>query len=128
MINALGISQLAETLVSIKRIQNYMQYEETEVVDNSAVDLAANYDSSNQSTVKDGEKDLEENLENDEAEKAPLISNGHATLSEAGIIISNVKTKWDPNSAEYTLEDVNLRVQPGTLVAIIGPVGSGKSR
>ncbi|KNC31637.1 putative multidrug resistance-associated protein lethal(2)03659 [Lucilia cuprina] len=123
-----GISQLAESLVSIKRIQNYMLYEETDIVDKSAVDFKPNYDRSNQSTVVKGDdKVLDENLETEDAEKEPLISNGHATLSEAGIIISNVKAKWNPNSTEYTLDDVNLRVQPGTLVAIIGPVGAGKS-
>lgn len=117
-----GISLLAETLVSIKRIQNFMQYEETDVVDKSAEYI--NYDGSNQSTVKEDDKILEE----EDAEKQPLVSNGHATLSEAGIIINKVKAKWDPSATEYTLDDVNLRVQPGTLVAIIGPVGAGKSR
>lgn len=119
---------MAEALVSIKRIQNFMLFEDTDIVDKSAIDPKTNYDGSNQSTVKEDGKVLDEQLENDEAEKQPLISNGHATLSEAGIIISNVKAKWDPNSTEYTLDDVNLRVQPGTLVAIIGPVGAGKSR
>lgn len=100
-----------------------MLYEETQVVDKSADYI--NYDGSNQSTVvKDDDKILEE----EDAEKQPLVSNGHATLSQAGIFISNVKAKWDPDVSEYTLDDVNLRVQPGTLVAIIGPVGSGKSR
>nr|XP_013098632.1 unnamed protein product [Stomoxys calcitrans] len=117
-----GISQLAETLVSIKRIQNFMLYEETDVVDKSVDYL--NYDGSNQSTVgKEDDKILEE----EDPEKQPLVSNGHAILSEAGIIISKVKAKWDQSSTEYTLDDVNLRVQPGTLVAIIGPVGAGKS-
>ncbi|KAM7361614.1 putative multidrug resistance-associated protein lethal(2)03659 [Cochliomyia hominivorax] len=122
-----GISQLAEALVSIKRIQNFMLYEDTDIVDKSALDPKGIYDGSNQSTVKDDGKVLDENLENEDTEKEPLLSNGHATLSEAGIIISNVKAKWDSNSTEYTLDDVNLRVQPGTLVAIIGPVGAGKS-
>lgn len=99
-----------------------MQYEDTDIVDKSATN------GNNQSTVNDDDKALDEKLENEDAEKVPLILNSHATLSEAGIIISNVKAKWDPNSTEYTLDDVNLRVQPGTLVAIIGPVGAGKSR
>ncbi|XP_017474881.1 PREDICTED: probable multidrug resistance-associated protein lethal(2)03659 isoform X4 [Rhagoletis zephyria] len=116
-----GISQLAEALVSIKRIQKFMLYEETDIVDKSVDN--PNYPGSNQSTVL---KDDEKALDGHEPEKA-FASNGHATLSEAGIVLSNVKAKWDRNSAEYTLDDVNLRVQPGTLVAIIGPVGSGKS-
>lgn len=116
---------MAETLVSIKRIQNYMMYEETDVVDKSLDTLDANYPGSNQSTVI---KDDDKVLDDDEAEKEPLVANSHAVLSEAGIIINNLKAKWDPKASELTLDDVNLRVQPGTLVAIIGPVGAGKSR
>lgn len=108
--------------MSIKRIQNFMLYEETDIVDKSVDN--PNYPGSNQSTVV---KDDEKALNSRETEKA-FASNGHATLSEAGIVMSNVKAKWDSNASEYTLNDVNLRVQPGTLVAIIGPVGSGKSR
>lgn len=116
-----GISQLAEALVSIKRIQKFMLYEETDIVDKSVDN--PNYPGSNQSTVV---KDDEKSLNRKEAEKV-FASNGHATLSEAGIVMNHVKAKWDSNSSEYTLDDVNLRVQPGTLIAIIGPVGSGKS-
>lgn len=50
-----------------------------------------------------------------------------AHLSEAGINVKNVTARWDKENSEDTLENVNLLVQPGTLVAIIGPVGSGKS-
>lgn len=48
-------------------------------------------------------------------------------LSEAGINVKNVTARWDKENSEETLENVNLLVQPGTLAAIIGPVGSGKS-
>ncbi|XP_067646399.1 probable multidrug resistance-associated protein lethal(2)03659 [Eurosta solidaginis] len=116
-----GISQLAEALVSIKRIQKFMLYEETDIVDKSADN--PNYPGSNQSTVVKAD---EKALDTLKPEKT-FASNGHATLSEAGIVLSNVRAKWDVKSTEYTLDDVNLRVQPGTLVAIIGPVGSGKS-
>lgn len=113
---------MAEALVSIKRIQKYMMYEETEVRDKSNDMEASTFPGSNQSTVVNEDHKLME----EENEKL-FNANSHATLSEAGIIISNLKAKWDSNQTEYTLDDVNLRVQPGTLVAIIGPVGAGKS-
>lgn len=50
-----------------------------------------------------------------------------AHLSEAGINVKNVTARWDEDNSEETLDNVSLLVQPGTLVAIIGPVGSGKS-
>lgn len=124
-----GISQVAEALVSIKRIQKYMLYDETSVRDKSLdnAELIENeVTTSNQSTIVKGQNTINGN--GTQQEKQPtVIANGNATLSEAGIIISNLRAKWNPASTEYTLDDVNLRVQPGTLVAIIGPVGSGKS-
>ncbi|XP_070068961.1 probable multidrug resistance-associated protein lethal(2)03659 isoform X2 [Drosophila takahashii] len=43
------------------------------------------------------------------------------------ISITRLKAKWDPKSPEYTLCGVNLQIQPGSIVAIMGPTGSGKS-
>lgn len=43
-----------------------------------------------------------------------------------GIIISNATAKWTSSQTENTLENINLNVKPGRLVAIIGPVGAGK--
>ncbi|XP_055853123.1 probable multidrug resistance-associated protein lethal(2)03659 [Episyrphus balteatus] len=123
-----GISQLAEALVSIKRIQKYMLYDETNVRDKSLDnnELDDDVTTSNQSTIVKGHDTINGNGKHQE--KQPMVvANGNATLSEAGVIISNLKSKWNSASTEYTLDDVNLRVQPGTLVAIIGPVGSGKS-
>lgn len=99
-----------------------MLAEETNVRDKSHDDPLISNPASNQSTIRGDEHDLD--LEPNEKH----ISNGNATLSEAGVIISNLKAKWDESVPEYTLDDVNLRVQPGTLLAIIGPVGAGKSR
>lgn len=51
--------------------------------------------------------------------KEKLDSNGKLELSEVGV-------KW-PNSASDTLQGINLTVQPGELVTIIGASGSGKT-
>lgn len=92
-----GISQMAETLVSIKRVQKYMQSDETNVMDMS-VDLTEDFQGSNQETVH---ADVDE--ERDEAEDkllGPPIAtiNENAKLSEAGISISGLMAKWDVNS------------------------------
>ena len=34
---------------------------------------------------------------------------------------------WEKSQTEPTLSNIDLKVQPGSLVAIVGQVGSGKS-
>jgi len=40
--------------------------------------------------------------------------------------MSNASAKWTDGQIDNTLENINLTVTPGRLVAIIGPVGAGK--
>lgn len=101
-----GIGQFAETLVSISRIQKFMTYDELPRYDDST--------SSTQTTSTELSKEI-------------IPNNIVPHLSKPGISVDNVYAKWNPAHSEYTLANINLKVQPGTLVAIIGPVGSGKS-
>lgn len=34
---------------------------------------------------------------------------------------------WDSYDGALTLNNINIKVKPGTLVAVVGPVGCGKS-
>jgi len=43
-----------------------------------------------------------------------------------GIVIFNATAKWTDDQNSNTLEKINLTVKPGRLLAVIGPVGSGK--
>ena len=40
--------------------------------------------------------------------------------------MKNFSAKWKEDYEENTLTDINLKVKPGQLVAIIGPVACGK--
>jgi len=46
--------------------------------------------------------------------------------SNPDIVVSNATAKWSDTQIDYTLDNINLTVKPGRLVAIIGPVGAGK--
>lgn len=43
------------------------------------------------------------------------------------IIIENGQFSWDSYEGSPSLVDINVEVQPGILVAVVGPVGCGKS-
>ncbi|KAJ3617905.1 hypothetical protein MTP99_006989 [Tenebrio molitor] len=43
------------------------------------------------------------------------------------ITLTKICAKWDASSDEYKLNDVNLTIQPGQVVAIVGSIGSGKT-
>lgn len=98
-----GVGQLAEALVSIKRIEDFMLFEE--MSDQPDAKFA---DSS--STLDDNE-DSDNDLTQEQMDK---IATPH--LSQAGVIIKNLKARWNENSTDYTLDNVSLRAQPGTLV------------
>ncbi|KAB0797838.1 hypothetical protein PPYR_08831 [Photinus pyralis] len=64
----------------------------------------------------------------------PLLSNNrtgeiqNSSLEKVDAIeIGNGIAKWNEFSSDNVFENLNLRVKQGSVVAIIGPVGSGKS-
>ncbi|XP_023034344.1 probable multidrug resistance-associated protein lethal(2)03659 isoform X1 [Drosophila willistoni] len=108
-----GISQFAELLVSIKRLETFMHREETQVLDKSK---------------------KKEILFTDEKERGYLIANNNRKeahqdngISETLIDFNNFNAKWETKAAENTLQDINLQLGRRQLVAVIGPVGAGKS-
>jgi ATP-binding cassette subfamily C (CFTR/MRP) protein 4 len=100
-----AIGFLAETIVSVNRLEKFMLYEELD------------RDFQNAPKKSDDEKPHE----NGQSKVEPKI------LQDPGINMEKVCAKWRGESNDLTLTNVNLRVQPTTVVAIIGKVGSGKS-
>lgn len=45
---------------------------------------------------------------------------------EGGIVMTDLTAKWDVELQEHTLFNITLKIEPGSLVAIVGAVGSGK--
>lgn len=43
------------------------------------------------------------------------------------VVIKNVSAKWDKELPQLTLKNISLTVSPGELLAVVGPVGAGKS-
>ncbi|CAG5124702.1 unnamed protein product, partial [Candidula unifasciata] len=67
---------------------------------------------------------LEELKEEPNAEKSNLRPKEDACYVE----LDNVTAKWEGSTSDTnTLENISLSVGPGQLIAVIGPVGAGKS-
>lgn len=134
-----GIGQLAETIVSIRRIQAFMMYDEKvqrmPIGDYMAtVDADAGVDApipkpqnGHAKQANGGNGTVAAEQTDAPAEDTPRTTTTTEHLSVAGVHVANIRARWEPENPEYTLDDVSLLVQPQTLVAVIGPVGSGKS-
>ncbi|XP_063697681.1 probable multidrug resistance-associated protein lethal(2)03659 [Culicoides brevitarsis] len=103
-----GIVQATETIVSVRRIQTFMMHPE----------LPRSKEQLERNRVEKEKADL--NMSNSNGTPAPPPSN-------VVVKISNVTAKWDPKYTENTLNNVNLNLEKQKLIAVIGPVGSGKS-
>lgn len=103
----LGVAQLAETLVSFNRLQTFMMLEEASLI--------ASRKNKDHATIKPTAI-VNENGKEVKANNLPSID------------IQNLKAKWSMKSSELNLNGINLNIRPKTLVVVIGPVGSGKSR
>ncbi|XP_017083873.2 probable multidrug resistance-associated protein lethal(2)03659 [Drosophila eugracilis] len=100
-----GISQFAELLVSVRRLETFMHRPETQVRDKSKSPIIP---------IPKAEIKIEDSPK----------SNGS---SENLIEFSQFQARWESHSVDPTLEDINLQLGRRKLVAVIGPVGAGKS-
>uniref|UniRef100_A0A2S2QEN8 Putative multidrug resistance-associated protein lethal n=1 Tax=Sipha flava TaxID=143950 RepID=A0A2S2QEN8_9HEMI len=114
-----GITQVAETKISIERLQNFLLYEEKDDqrMNTSDLDKATN-NNNDQNTINNGNNSSSDNTYGEP--ERPHLKN-------FGIVMSNVSAKWSSCQSKYSLRNVSLTVRPGRLVAIIGPIGAGKS-
>ncbi|KAF5283716.1 hypothetical protein FQR65_LT13751 [Abscondita terminalis] len=96
-----AVSQMAEANVSINRLNKFMLYEEKP-------DTLA----TPKQEVLNGSIKEDTFIEKDK---------GYS------IVIENGLAKWNGSSTDNTFENLNIKITKGSVVAVIGPVGSGKS-
>lgn len=112
----LGIAQVAEAGVSIKRLQDFLMYEEVEDIHENA-----KRDPTDEKAAKVKE------TEKTKKEKPVTGSRREGDGGDGSVILDGCHAKWLANDREDTLRGINFRVNPGQLVAVVGQVGSGKS-
>ncbi|XP_053594500.1 probable multidrug resistance-associated protein lethal(2)03659 [Microplitis demolitor] len=110
----IGITQVAEALVSVKRLEKFLTYDEIEINNNHDDD-----DDNNNGNNKDLNRNND--IEDDGNDK--LKTNN----DEGSMRFYNVHAKWLDSDHEDTLKRINIHIEPGQLVAVVGQVGSGKT-
>lgn len=95
-----GIAQVAEANVSINRLNKFLLYNEIEL-----------------------ENALRDSDHKKEKKRQPRLSPD----GETGVYVRNATAKWTDSSVDNTLSNITLSCKPEQLLAVIGPVGSGKS-
>ncbi|XP_045469838.1 probable multidrug resistance-associated protein lethal(2)03659 isoform X2 [Harmonia axyridis] len=109
-----GIVMVAEANVSVNRLNKFLNYEER--------------------SPNDDKKEIQKSLKDKKQfeESAETTMNGVQTSiskkdENMGIFMKNGWAKWSEASIDNTLSEITFSVTPGKLLAVIGPVGSGKS-
>lgn len=103
-----AITQLAEVDISIRRVHKFLMFDEAQL----AIPLK---DSNNDNLIRSSSIIRTDSISDSKRKR------------RKGIIMKNATAKWLPTLIDNTLSNINLKVTPGKLVAVIGPVGSGKS-
>ncbi|KAJ0181224.1 hypothetical protein K1T71_003309 [Dendrolimus kikuchii] len=152
-----GIAQVAEAMISIKRLQNFMLYEDTSkpVPGLAEIQTSAKPPKDTRESIIQLKEEVE--IPKEESKQSDLVKltdskehegrgNGTATLAPLesgeedeqellarveedarGVRLKHATAKWIVSHPENTLTDLSLTIKPGKIIAVIGPVGAGKS-
>ncbi|XP_039296024.1 probable multidrug resistance-associated protein lethal(2)03659 [Nilaparvata lugens] len=126
-----GIGQIAEAMVSTKRLQKFMMYEE--IQNTSYTSAATNNNSEDNGKRMNGvDKTKSDNTKENgtSKENGPMgvsVTINPKESGEAAIVMDKLTAKWTPDLTENTLNNINLELPHGSLMAVIGLVGAGKS-
>ncbi|XP_076167723.1 putative multidrug resistance-associated protein lethal(2)03659 isoform X2 [Ptiloglossa arizonensis] len=116
-----GITQIAEALVSVKRLQKFMLNDEIEPTKEKKQNK--NEGVTEQVKINNDINNLTK--EENDTKTDQIYSNNYQ--DDSLISLKNVSAKWLSHKSEDTLKNINIKAKVGELIAVVGQVGSGKS-
>ena len=136
-----GLQQYSQSLISSGRILSFLLTEElekyVETVDPGSTENIIEIEATNLSWLSKQEFASLESKAVEETKKEAVSKDGKyeavSTSEDKSAVVSSPKVGpiADPvdgvNRGAYTLRDINLKIKKNSLVAIVGPVGCGKS-
>ncbi|KAK0158239.1 hypothetical protein PV328_009270 [Microctonus aethiopoides] len=102
-----GIAQIAEAHVSIRRLQEFMMNDEIQSTKSST------HKNTNCKDAQKNENESQIHTVNEDDNKS--------------VILEGVNAKWLESDNEDTLQNININIKAGQLIAVVGQVGAGKS-
>ncbi|XP_066157428.1 ATP-binding cassette sub-family C member 4-like isoform X2 [Euwallacea fornicatus] len=135
----LGLNAIAETKVSIRRIQEFMMTVEVDVGDRSILDPNLEIgtlpgERSRPASILKKERDLQnttDSLTAADTHRGPEAAGAVLEQESSAKIANGAHISIFHGSAKYgeslCLENINTRMTKGQLIAIVGTVGSGKT-
>ena len=143
----MGLLQYIQSRISLNRLERYLQLPELAAYVSSTPPDGAKGDMAEEGsiTIKDGTfawvdpdappiRPVQEESKKKTKRRRSTPSNGDDSSSLDSSMRSSIHSTTTTGSAEsgrrapvITLKDISFSIAPGSLVAIVGPVGSGKS-
>ncbi|KAJ8929220.1 hypothetical protein NQ314_018099 [Rhamnusium bicolor] len=99
-----AVTQFAEANVSIKRIRNFLLYEEVKLRSNTKEEQFIKYQNGINGALP-----------------------GDYKNKTVGIHLKNLSVKWIDSLPDKSLQNITLEVNSNQLIAVVGPVGGGKT-
>ncbi|XP_026844645.1 probable multidrug resistance-associated protein lethal(2)03659 [Drosophila persimilis] len=106
-----GMSQFSELLVSLRRIKAFMLRDEPDV--------------DHMPYQAEEEPAESQHLLTEKEQKSDQIADGYKP--DVLVDIKDLRARWSPEPHEPVLDNINMTLRRRQLVAVIGPVGAGKS-
>lgn len=126
-------------MVSIRRLQKFMMYDEVDSPETKTMkentkkkhkkNVNESYKNANENYKQNVNENYNENAKEDliNQEKSERVTADQPDHIEHQICIENCSVKWLDYEQEDTLQNINIKVHPGELIAVVGQVGAGKS-